>query len=383
MSLVSLVFGNAEGISSIQDSSKSMQVLQENSPNSSPIPETTKEKPSFIYGFDFDFYADNLEDSNLFWDTRTLISTRLMPEVGVNFFGQNLRAGGYFILDMGEKYSQKWRTTLSYDFAKNGFAGYFGIFSKKHRIGKYPLMFFRNDYEYYHPLINGTMFQYQTRQNETTLNHAFETELILDWYGGDLKKRLDEFLVQGALKQSFWNQLFFWGASFVLYHTKNDELLNLDGHNLDTYLLDRLYYQAYLGSNLTSLIPSLDKLSFQIGTLSSLERKRRLSSGNDPFSNQLAWQFESDIAFKGFGISNHFYWGEGQYKYFHQYGEKLYAGVPFYRDKLYNRTEFYYVYENSYLKVKASFLLHYTPRQTANQQMITIVLDSNKLLSLF
>lgn len=385
LSLIFLALGKAqEEFSSNLDTSIRPQSSSKTPQELSPPPISSEnKKPTLIYGFDFDFFADNLENSSPFWDTRTIISTRLMPEIGVNFFGQNLRIGGYFTLDMGEKYPQKWGTTLSYDFKSKEFSGFFGIFSKKYRIGQYPLMFFRNDYDYFHPLINGAMFQYQTNQDNTALKHSLEAELILDWYGGDLKKRIDEFLVQGSLKQSFWNKLLFWGASFVLYHTKNDGFLNLDGHNFDTYLLDRLYYQAYLGSNLTHLTSSLDNLSFQFGILSSLERKRRLSTGLDPFSNQFGWQFESDIAFRGFGINNHLYWGDKQYKYFHQYGEDFYAGLPFYQNTLYNRTEFYYSYQTPYLKVKASFILHFTPKQTANQQMITIVLDSEKLLSLF
>lgn len=341
---------------------------------------TTQEKnTSFIYSFDFGFLFDNLEESSPFWDTRTLIAAKLSPEIGLNFFGQNIRVGGFFTLNMGDKYPKQWGMTLSYDFKAKDFSGYFGIFSKKHRIGKYPLMFYRQDYEFFHPSINGVMLQYSLKDNPL---FTLDAEFIFDWYGGDLAKRIDEFLIQGSLKQSFWQDGLYWGGAFLLYHTKNDELLNLDGHNFDTYLLDRLYYQAYFGTDLSIFIPEIEKLSFELGALSSLERKRRLSSGNDPFSHQVGWQFESEIRYMGFGLNNILYWGDSQYKYFHQYGEELYAGLPFYQSKLYNRSELFYEYKNQYLRAKASFVLHATSKGLANQQMITLIVDTAQLLSL-
>lgn len=101
-----------------------------------------KKEISFIYDADFEFLFDNLEYSDPFWDTRTLIAAKLSPEIGISFFGQKLKLGGFFTLKMGEQYPKQWGLTLSYDFKAKDFSGYFGIFSKKHRIGQYPLMFF-------------------------------------------------------------------------------------------------------------------------------------------------------------------------------------------------------------------------------------------------
>lgn len=358
----------------------SVGLSQNKAPTLNTQPPQTQKPISFVYGFDFDFLADNLEESDPFWETRTLISTRVFPEVGISFFGQNLKVGGYVLFDMGKIIPTQGGVTLSYDFKTQEFRGYFGTFAKMHRIGKYPLLFARKDFDFYHPLIHGAMLQYQSQEDA---KYPIKSELIFDWYGGNLKDRIDEFLVQGSFAQSFWKDRFFLGASFLLYHTKNDVFLNRDGRNFDTYLLDRFYYQAYLGSDLTSFVQPLDHLSFQIGTLSSLERKRRLSTGLDRFSNQLGWQFEGNLSFKGFGINHLIYWGDKQYKYFKQYGDDFYAGLPFYQNNLYNQTEVFYEYKTSYLTARVSFILHFIPKKIAHQQMITISVDSQKLLSLF
>lgn len=355
------------------------KLIAQTQPEGQEDTKQTQKEISFIYDADFEFLFDNLEQSDPFWDTRTLIAAKLSPEIGLSFFGQRLKFGGFFTLKMGEQYPKQWGLTLFYDFQAKDFSGYFGIFSKKYRIGQYPLMFFRQDYEFFHPLINGVMLQYDSKSNYP---FNLQAEFIFDWYGGDLSKRIDEFLIQGFLRQSFLEQKIYWGGAFLLYHTKNDELLNLDGHDFDTYLLDRFYYYVFLGSDLSSLVPEIQALSFELGVLSSLERKRRHSSGNDPFSHQVGWQLESKIAYKGFGIDNKLYWGDSQYKYFHQYGEEFYAGLPFYQSPLYNRTEFYYEYQNRYLKARASFVLHATKKRLANQQMISLAVDTAKLFSL-
>lgn len=333
---------------------------------------------SLFYNVGFDFLLDNLEESSPYWDTRTLFAAKLTPQIGLNFDNQNLSLGGYFILNMGEKYPLQGAMILFYDTQIDGFKGYLGSFTKQNQIGEYSDLFFRKDYDFYHPLNHGFMLQYQTSKEQS---HYFKGEIIGDWYSGDLAKRIDEFLVQGSLKETLLDEKLYIGSSFLLYHTKNDEFLNADGGNFDTFLLDRFYYHIYVGSNLTPFLPSLDKLDFQIGTLSSLERKRRLSTGLDPFSHLLGWQFDFQIQYQGFGVENSLYYGDSQFKYFKEYGEDFYAGNPFYQSSFYNRLEVYYEYKISYLKLRAGVSFHFTNQGVANQEQFSLVLDTHKLLS--
>lgn len=329
----------------------------------------------FIYSFDFDFLLDNLEESQKIWPTRTLFAGSLFPEIGIHFYNQNLNLGGYFIHNMGEKYPTKGGLTLSYDFTYNDIKGYFGIFSKKKWIGEYSNLFFRKDFLFYNPVNSGVMFQYDSKKVD------LQAEFIFDWYGGDIQKRNDEFLVQGYLRKDFFDKKLFLGGSFLLYHFKNDSFLNLDGNNFDTYLLDRFYYQVFIGTDLTSLVSSMDKLKFSFSNLSSMERKRRLSTGPDPFSNQIGWQFDAEAQYKGFGISNSIYFGDKQFKYLKQYGEDFYAGIPFYQSHFYDRAELYYEYKNNYLTGRFSFILHFNNEGFYHQQMLTLSLDTRKLLN--
>ncbi len=352
---------------------------QENPPSfniSNQTDQAKLQRPiQFIYGFDFDFLLDNLEESQKIWPTRTLFAGSLFPHIGVHFYNQNLNLGGYFINNMGENYPMKGGITLSYDFTYNDIKGYFGIFSKKNWIGEYSNLFFRKDFLFYNPVNNGVMFQYDSK------NLDLQAEFIFDWYGGNIQKRDDEFLTQGYLRKNFFDKKFFLGGSFLLYHFKNSNFLNLDGNNFDTYLLDRFYYQVFIGTDLTQLIPSLDKIKISFSNLSSMERKRRLSTGTDPFSNQIGWQLDTQLQYKGFGIDNSLYFGDRQFKYFREYGENFYAGLPFYQSRFYDRAELYYEYKNHYLVGRFSFILHFNHEGFYHQQMLTLSLDTHKLLN--
>ena len=346
--------------------------------NPTPSIQPTPKNYHFIYGADFNFFLDNLEESQTYnWPTRTLFAASIFPEIGLSFYNQNLKIGGYAIADMGQGYPKNGGFTISYDFTYKNLRGIFGIFSKKEWIGNYSNLFYRKDYLYYHPVSNGILFQYQPKDKNII------GELMVDWYGGNRAKGFDEFLVQGYFEKNFFHRALYFGGSLLLYHFLNHDFLSQDGAiyegKPDTYLLDRFYYQIFIGTDLTHLAPVMDTLKIQMSNLSSLERKRTHSQGVEPFNNLLGWQFDFNAQYKGFGIDNSTYFGASQYRYFNQYGENFYAGLPFYQSPFYNRTEIYYEFKNPYLTTRFSVIFHFTDRNIANQEMLTLVLDSHKL----
>ncbi len=331
----------------------------------------------FLYGFDFDFFADNTENSYPYWQTRTLLTASLFPEIGIRFYGQNLRVGGYFIVNMGDKIPKNMGISIYYDTSYKNFKGYFGIFSKKYIIGEYPNLYYRKDFIMLNPMINGMAFQYISQKD-------FIAEFVFDWYGGNLQKRIDEFLAQTFIKQGFINNTLFVGSSFLLYHTKNDEILNPNSNILDIWLLDRLYYNVFAGIDFKNkFMPYIymDKMQIILEVLGSVERKRRHSTGLDPFSNNIGMQFDIYMQYKGFGIENSLYYGDRHYKYFNEYGENLYSGLPFYQSNLYDRAELYWEYKNQYLTSRFSIILHFMQNNFAHQQMLTINIDTQKLFA--
>lgn len=331
-----------------------------------------------IYDLDFVFYGDNTENSFPYWPTRTLLQASIFPEIGLHFYGQNLRIGGYYIMNMGEKipqFPQNVGLSLYYDTHYKNFSGYFGIFPRKYWIGSYPYLYYRKDFLMQNPMTNGMALQYKSD------NKDLIAEFIFDWYGGNLEKRIDEFLASSFIQKSFLDDTLFVGGSFLLYHTKNDEILNPSSAVKDVWLLDRLYYDMFVGTELSKkFMPYMDSMRLSLSVLGSVERKRKYSSGLDPFSNHIGLEFGLNAKYKGFGIDNRLYYGQSQMQYFSEYGESLYWGLPFYQSRFYDRAEMYWEHKNSYLTTRFSFIFHFTDTQVANQQMLTIIIDTQELL---
>nr|QGT50193.1 hypothetical protein Helico6505_0250 [uncultured Helicobacter sp.] len=123
--------------------------------------------PYFVYGFDFNFFIDNLEGSYPLWATRTLFRASIFPEIGMEFYNQSIRVGGYYMMDMGERVPSLENSGLSlyYSTATKNFNGFFGIFPRKHWIGDYSSLYYRKDFLLQNPMTNGVALQYKSANN--------------------------------------------------------------------------------------------------------------------------------------------------------------------------------------------------------------------------
>ena len=220
------------------------------------------------------------------------------------------------------------------------------------------------------------MFQYKPEKTSDKYNGY--AELIFNWYGGNIVKRFDEFKVLGSAEFQFLKGYLYFGGNILLYHFKNEEFLAADGSNGDTYLLDRLYYNAYVGTSFLNIMPFMTKAYTQFGTLSSIERKRRLSTGLDPWYSGLGWQWDIGLQYKGFGVKNSYYFGKSQDRFFAEYGPNFYWGLPFYQASRYDRAQFYYEYKTSLLTARASIVMHFANNIVANQELLIITLDTGR-----
>lgn len=360
--LVLLSLLNANDLSDLQ---------QSKSPESKP---ETDSNLSFFYKARFDFMLDNLEDSQKFWDTRTIYAISITPEIGIKYTLHSLNLGAYLAQNMGEtKVLTLGKMIAYYEYDGEYFGVNAGIFPRKNWNLTYPLSYFRNDFLFYNALSNGIKLSFKTKP-ESKLNT--KAELIFDWYGGNLDKRIDEFFVLGGIKASAFRDVAYGGASFLMFHTKNSDILGKDGaiftgaggvREADTYLMDRIYYDAHIGADFTPLINIFSLLKIQGGILGSIERKRRLSGLGD-FSNAAGFSGLAAIEFKGFGVEELIYYGNGQMKYFNEYGETFYEGLPFYRSDYFFRSNAYYRYSRKNFNTKLSLMFYALPNGTLSTQ---------------
>lgn len=324
---------------------------------------------NFVYKLDFDFYFDNLEGSDPWYPTRTLFSVKLAPEVGLQMGRKHaFMVGANLIQDLGDStFLTKADYTIYYRYLDHNFSALAGAFPRSYSIARYPKSFFREDWNFYNSNIDGLMLQY--RNNRRT----GYVEFFVDWYGQSQKYRIDEFMLTASSEYSFLNKALFVGANGLLNHYKNDYKLQ------DSYLLERAFYNVYVGTDLSFVLPFFDEARIGFGTLSSMEHKRHLEFETE-WQNNIGWQADLSLKWKGLGLSNSFYFGDSQMIYFQQYGNDMYFGSPFYQSKRYNRTDLSYEWKKSFFSVKADVAIHVTPGYVANQEMLTLKVNLHQML---
>ncbi len=322
------------------------------------------------YEVDFGFNFDNLEGSLPYENTRTYMGAMIAPQIGFSLDEKNkVMVGGNLIQFMGDSLVPSLSDyTIYYKYDGENFNALLGAFPRSNSIATYPHSFFREDYSFYDPNMEGMMFQYENSKGSGII------ELFLDWYGIDHEQRHDEFLFGGATRYYTGNRNFFFGANIMINHFNNEEALYLSDITSSAdqcHLLERMQTYIYAGADLKPLLPTLDRLTLTLGLNNSAENKR-FNEKESTWQHSPGLQLNLDANYKGFGIDNELYMGKSQFLYYGEYGSLFYMGSQFYRAKSYNRADLYYEKELGNISLRVDAIFHTTESGTANQQNITL-----------
>lgn len=330
---------------------------------------TALKAQDFTYKVGFNFFFDNLEGSIPYAPTRTLIDVKITPELGITIDDKHqLMVGASLIQELGDSILFGKRDYIVYyKFTSDKFNVVAGSFPRYHSMGNYPRSFFRNDFLFFDNNIEGVLAQYIPEKNNGFV------EFYTDWYGQNQTLRLDEFSLVASTEFNYFDKLLIVGGSALVNHYKNDYVLK------DAYLYERALYNAYVATDLSSIFPQLDKFRIGFGTNSSMENKRRKEI-DSKWQNNIGWQLDIDVNWKGFGLKNEFYFGDPQLMYYEQYGDVIYCGSRFYQAKKYNFTEFYYQRAWDFLSIRGGLELHTTSKGVAIQQMISLNFNLHQIL---
>nr|WP_104747629.1 hypothetical protein [Helicobacter cetorum] len=383
----------------------------------------------FKYNLGFNMFIMDHEGMTPYWvNTNTTLKSRLTPEFGIQFntkYGeQSLIVGAYFFQNFHNyttNFPSSWGPTMYYKARGKHFSFYGGIFPRKNQLGSYGLNVFAPYYWFIDPNARGFLLQYQSHYSplKSYYGHA---EFMLDWFGGNCYSTckfgrnpygnaMDRFQMNGSVDYHFFKGYLGVGGNFVLFHNEDKYLLNgADGSTFNTqrainssaiYLLDRLYYNAYVESSLLELAPFMDKINARFGMVSEASRLRNKEK-NVPFNNSVGGQFDVELQFKGFGIHNLFYFAQNpEMPYYNQYKDidlyctpsycptPIYRGVQFFQANMYNRFDLYYNWKNDFASVKVNFVLNSmhegfknnTPWMQSYQVYMTVAFDPYNLIN--
>ena len=309
---------------------------------------------------------------------RTISAISLEPEIGLGI-GENhaLWVGGYGIQNMGAKpivQGAKGGIYAYYAFSQSGFSALLGISPRKKLILRYPRTFFRDDFAFMNPNINGVIFQYQSPQNRAIKG---QSELVLNHFGGNLANATDMFYASLGGRMVLFDSVIF-GADAMLYHIQDTNLLQKSEANKGVTLLDRILYDASVAWDLRGFeavgdIFEVANVGFAL--LGEAERKRGI---NDRLRNAIGYEVSANLQYKGFGIEESHYFGKPQMRYFSEFGEDIYNGLPFYQTN-FNRINAYYAYQNDFAKISFNLVFFVIGKKLATQQMLIFNFNADKL----
>lgn len=341
---------------------------------------------SFLYNARFDFLLDNIENTqSLLWGTRTRYVLGANGEVGLGILDSHkIILGGFGLQDMGVKrvFNAGGGILAYYNYHSNEtkagkFSATLGVFPRNKLLKTYPKSFFRSDFLFLNPASNGVLLQYCLPKQQSIKGKA---EVLFDWFGGNLAKRDDEFFLLFGGEISFLDSINL-GLDTLIFHFKNSDVLSRGVNNADVYLLDRILYNGYVEVDFRGFVPAfkkhLQKAQIGFSALGQLERKRTLS-GNEPFYTGSGYEASLNVQYKGFGIKESYYFGKPQMRYFREYGESVYEGLPLYQTQ-FNQINAYYGYENKFLRTQLSLIFYTFNGNLATQQMLTFAIWTDNL----
>lgn len=316
-----------------------------------------QKKPAIGHKIDVYSFFDNREFSNNpYMHSHTMTGIRYAPQLGVEKGPHSFYAGVNFLNEFGSpSLNDNKEPVCYYHYDSNPFQFYFGCFSRELLTeDSYPDVFFDDSISYYNPNINGFLLKY----NKSALKGNF----YLDWAGRRSDTVHEAFFIGGDL--TYKRKSIFVETHFYSYH--------FAASNEDLGVRDNLLGDLAFGLDLTSK-SSFDTLIVKAGALGNAERNRDLNTGWKSSGGGFVYL---DIAYKGLGVKNNFYFGKGIMKDYNEYGSKVYWGNPLYRGDYYDRFDLYYTFvKDDIADLRIKFSGHFTEGKLHYGQYLTLRLN--------
>lgn len=320
--------------------------------------EEEEKKVNFVLGLHSFSFFDNREVKSPYQRSQTLFGAHVGGEVGVQLGANHIMAGALGVKDFGESGWRKEAFTFYYYYEEGHFSGALGQFPRERLKAELPDIFLYDSLRYYSPTLNGALIQYTGRDGYA--------ELYCNWLykQGETQREVFEVVTKGQ----FGRKGFYGGWNVQLLH------YSVPKKSENMFVYDKLMMNPY-GGYQTSKLRWLDALTVNAGAVISLNRDRQDMKWKAPagFMGEVKlrkWRFE---------LSDHLYWGGRQFSDYEKHGNQLFRGDPYYRSRLYNRTDLtFYLLNKSYIQCRVTASVHYTEHKVDNSQQIILHIFPNK-----
>jgi hypothetical protein len=232
-----------------------------------------------------------------------------------------------------------------------------GAFPRKMAVQDYPRLFFQDSLSYYRPLMNGMIVKYGEGSNYI--------ELWLDWTGRQSLTVHEAFFlgISGRYNFGIFNVKHF--GYYYHFAAKMNPVI-------DEALHDNGLFLTSAGIDLSGrYFPG--KLECDAGWVIGLERARADNTGWHSMNGVMV---NARAEYRFLGLSNSFYAGDGQMKFYRDHGNDLYWGDPVYRARVTDRADIYIAFiKSKYADLEMTYSLHFLEGRVYNEQMLKLKID--------
>jgi len=306
---------------------------------------------TYEFGAEFFGFADNREYKSDYQIPQTMFGFHAIPKLTFCFDTiHNLHFGTNLIKEFGsEPFIDKAYPYIYYNFKGEPFNFIFGSFPRAKVLANSPNIIYYDSLNYYRPYVSGLFWTYK--------KGSFSQSVYLDWTSRKAPDVRETFIMGGQGK--YQRDMFFVHNYIYMYHYANQMVPDTTD---PVRVRDNGVAYLRLGLDFSEQT-ILDSLSISASGIMSFERRRGLEDWQIP--KGLIIEFTAE--FKGFGINNILYMGDGH---------NLDWGDPYYRLKRYNRVDFYYKLINS-KRATAQFAasMHFAENKVSLQQQFTLLVD--------
>jgi hypothetical protein len=193
--------------------------------------------------------------------------------------------------------------------------------------------------------------------------------LMADWRGMYSEETREAFrVIIGGQYRYKWLQA---GGYAMLNHLANSTQTNC--------VYDDIMINPYVGVNLGEIVAPLDSFNIRLGYIGGFQRER----ATDTALFTHAFNAELFLRWRFLGFKQSFYYGDSLYPLYEKQQATLNMGDPWYKSKLYSRTDFFiYLYNNRFVNCYFSFNLHVNETGNVNcQQQIIAQFNLGKVFS--
>jgi hypothetical protein len=308
-------------------------------------------------------YLDNREYKAFIPRSRTYSGTRTTLDFGLNLDSLNhFVVGANALHEFGAiPFFGNVDPVAYYHYQSKKWLFNAGEFPRDGLVTDFPRALLNDTLLYFRPNIEGLLARYKSA-------HFTETGFI-DWLSRQTDTQREQFMFGASGKYTpDLDGPFYVSHYLMMMHDAGAAILLPNDH-----ITDNGGFEIKLGLNFTHKQTTFDSLSFEAGTLVSLQRER----GVDGFVMPKGFVFNAYASYHRFAVFEEFYRGQGSY---------INYGDAYYEKPIYNRIDIIFT-PFLYKRLKGQFIasFHFSPEQfNDNQEVFRISYDlGRKILTRF